>query len=482
MNQFFSLERPIQMQLTILETLYFSEKSYSLEKLAHSISSDKRSAAQYCQKIQELPNTIHFSKTSSYYRFSGDAKEYQLLRSDILALSPIFQLVYQLILLSKIQINEFLDSLEISEFILRRHMTQLNKKLDPYQIQIKTKKGDIYLTGKETQIRYFSYLVLWETYQGVTWPFSTIDFEQTLSDVEGLFEAVGQQPNKIKALQWCYISAINLLRSSQGHLIDNKTLPSFTTQIWKEFSEEVESFQQAIGDKLSETELRFSFLWMQSKTNFYLAENFLERALKLHLAKQTSARLFLIKFFSYLNTLKRNQLNHIKKRKLLNATLLANSMHAILFPNFLTLNKEFIFDIEEKHPKLLEEMTRVCTEFKDQDQALYWLQPWILTEAFLIIAPPTYFDKQVNIKFESDLPHSLELATMKKINDSLRPYINVFMTNDLVIQPDLIIRTTDTLLTMPKFEEEPTAVTISIQYIEKQIHSLVHFIKERFTP
>lgn len=56
------------------------------------------------------------------------------------------------------------------------------------------------------------------------------------------------------------------------------------------------------------------------------------------------------------------------------------------------------------------------------------------------------------------------------------------MTNDLVIQPDLIIRTTDTLLTMPKFEEEPTAVTISIQYIEKQIHSLVHFIKERFTP
>ncbi|MEX1550333.1 hypothetical protein [Enterococcus sp. C50] len=140
MNQFFSLERPIQMQLTILETLYFSEKSYSLEKLAHSISSDKRSAAQYCQKIQELPNAIHFSKTSSYYRFSGDAKEYQLLRSDILALSPIFQLVYQLILLSKIQINEFLDSLEISEFILRRHMTQLNKNLILIKSKSKLKK------------------------------------------------------------------------------------------------------------------------------------------------------------------------------------------------------------------------------------------------------------------------------------------------------------------------------------------------------
>lgn len=480
MNQFFSLERPIQMQLAILETLYFSEKPYSLEKLARSLSSDKRSVAQYCQKIQELPNAIHFAKISSHYHFTGDSKEYQLLYADILALSPIFQLIYQLIFVSKIQIKDFLVSIEISEFILRRHITQLNKKFAPYDIQIKTKNGDIYLTGKETQIRYFSYLVLWETYRGVIWPFATIDFAQTLSDVENLFEAVGQQPNKIKVLQWCYISAINFLRSSQGHLIDNNILPTFTTQIWKEFSEEAQIFQEVIGDKLSETELRFSFLWMQSKTNFYLAKNFLERALKLHLAKQTSARLFMIKFFSYLNTLKRNQFNHIKKRKLLNATLLANSMHAILFPNFLTLNKEFIFDIEEKHPELLGEMSRVCTEFKHQEEALYWLRPWILTEAFLIIAPPTYFDKQLNVKFESDLPHSLELAAMKKINDSLRPYINLFMTNDLSIQPDLIIRTTDTLITMPTFEEEPIVVTISIQDIEKQIHSLVHFIKEHF--
>ena len=74
------------------------------------------------------------------------------------------------------------------------------------------------------------------------------------------------------------------------------------------------------------------------------------------------------------------------------------------------------------------------------------MHSWNLAEAFMLIISPTYFNKEIKIKFESDLPIGLELAYMEILQEQLSMYLNVVFTNDLLFKPELIIRTTDTSL------------------------------------
>ncbi|MGD1419393.1 helix-turn-helix domain-containing protein, partial [Enterococcus faecium] len=106
-----------------------------------------------------------------------------------------------------------------SESILRRHITRINQILKKYQLQIKTKKGEMYFKGSEMQIRYLIYLILWPSYRSVEWPFASIEFHQLFSEVEDSFAIVHQKPNKIKMIEWSFILAVTYLRSQQGHVI-----------------------------------------------------------------------------------------------------------------------------------------------------------------------------------------------------------------------------------------------------------------------
>ncbi len=72
-----------------------------------------------------------------------------------------------------------------------------------------------------------------------------------------------------------------------------------------------------------------------------------------------------------------------------------------------------------------------------------WIQLSTLIEAFLVIAPPTFFDKEIKVKLESDYPLSIELLYVKVLQNHLGLYLNVLFTNELLLNPDLIIRTTE---------------------------------------
>lgn len=48
---------------------------------------------------------------------------------------------------------------------------------------------------------------------------------------------------------------------------------------------------------------------------------------------------------------------------------------------------------------------------------------------------------------------SIELS-MSKLQEQLRVYLNVLFTNDLLFEPDLIIRTTDTPLKVVSYEKK----------------------------
>lgn len=143
--------------------------------------------------------------------------DYQHLVLKILDCSATFQLIKEICLYPKIDLIKFSVKCDISIPSLRRHITRVNQLLENYQLQIKTSKGLVYIKVNELQVRYLLYLILWQSYQGVTWPFSSINFHKVFSGIEYAFQLTKQKPHKIKMVEWCYILAITLLRSEQGN-------------------------------------------------------------------------------------------------------------------------------------------------------------------------------------------------------------------------------------------------------------------------
>ncbi|WP_373135075.1 helix-turn-helix domain-containing protein [Enterococcus durans] len=284
-------------------------------------NSDKRSVLNHCEHIQELSKG-HFNKETRNYSYSGTSIDYQKLILAILDHSSVFQLVHTLCLQSQVDLTEFSKSRNISESFLRRHLTCINQLLEKYRIQIKTAKGHIFIRGEETQIRYLIYLILWQSYRGVEWPFKGVDFHQVFLVIEKSFQLINQRPNKIKMMEWCFIVAITKLRADQENRIQKERLPSFTDQLWLAF-EEIAS-ELSIGfNRLSLTtsEIEFLFLWLQTRTSFYLNDHFLDKATKIHLKEDTPIKQFQNNFYRYLYSIgfKSSQIN--SKKRLLNSTL-----------------------------------------------------------------------------------------------------------------------------------------------------------------
>ncbi|AUB52139.1 hypothetical protein [Enterococcus mundtii] len=99
-------------------------------------------------------------------------------------------------------------------------------------------------------------------------------------------------------------------------------------------------------------------------------------------------------------------------------------------------------------------------------------------EAFLVIAPPTFFDKEIKVKLESDYPLSIELLYVKVLQDQLRLYLNVLFTNELLLNPDLIIRTTEAPTKIISYEDEIPYITIRNDLSASENKYLVQKIKE----
>lgn len=280
-------------------------------------------------------------------------------------------------------------------------------------------------------------------------------------------------------MEWCFIVAVTKIRVDQEKRIQKAKLPAFTDELWSAFdgltSELTISFQRL---NLATTEIKFLFLWLQTRTSFYLRNHFLDKAVKVHLKWDTPIKQFQNTFYSYLYSIgfKSSQIN--SKKMLLNSTLFANGMTGYLFPEFSIIKHDISTFIEKNYPAFNREIIRLSQRFKKNNQRLDWVHPCNLAEAFMIVASPTYFDKEIKIKFESDFPLSIELTYMEMLQEQLRIYLNVLFTNDFLYKPDLIIRTTEIPLKTVNYEEFIPSLTISTEMSSEQIYLLSQKIQK----
>lgn len=180
------LERNIQVQLTILDNLYRSQDTCTLEELSKTAHCDKRSVLHQCDYLKVLSDD-HITKSTKGFTFSGTISEYQLLLLKILEHSAIFQLLKDLCLQPRVDLVSFATEQKISIPSLRRHLTRINQLLTTYQLQLKTSKGFVYLKGSEPQVRYLIYLFLCNTIKGSFGPFQPLIFMKPLQGLSMLF-------------------------------------------------------------------------------------------------------------------------------------------------------------------------------------------------------------------------------------------------------------------------------------------------------
>lgn len=165
--------------------------------------------------------------------------------------------------------------------------------------------------------------------------------------------------------------------------------------MWKNFKE-ITGKLKRIGEKadIDLSEMKFLFLWLQTRSTFYLKENHLEKAVKIHLKKATAIKQFQNSFYSYIYAtgFKSSQIN--LKNKLLNSTIFANGMSGLLFPRFSTVKCDFMIFLEKSYPSFHQEITQLSNQLKKQNQKLTWIQTRHLIEVFMIIASPTFLIKK----------------------------------------------------------------------------------------
>ncbi|MDA9462383.1 hypothetical protein B835_2328 [Enterococcus mundtii 3F] len=477
MNIHSILEKSIQVQLTILKSCYESHQPLTIDDLSGLLRIDRRSVFNYCERLCSLPQNTIFKKDGSSYHFIGDNYDFHQLKLAILENSLNFQILKAVCLHSNLTLYEFAAHHGISESFLRRQLAQVNHFFSYYDLKLKTREGTIFFNGKETQIRYAIYLFLWEVYEGVEWPFLTLDFQKILTTVKQVFTNIALKRNKIKTMEWCFILAVNINRSKQGYAVPEHELPHFLDPMLAGLSEVTNDLKTIISIyNLPSSELNFILLWIQTRPQFYVDKNIMVHTSKVHKKNATPINELRDQFYHYMVSvgIKSNEIT--SKKKLLDATLYANGIHDYLFSPFSGKKREVTDFIERNYPYFYQNMVDLTQQM--QKNKFPWLQLSTLIEAFLVIAPPTFFDKEIKVKLESDYPLSIELLYVKVLQEQLRLYLNVFFTNELLLNPDVIIRTTEAPTKIISYENEIPYITIRDDLSGSENKHLVQRIKE----
>ncbi|MGG5312274.1 MULTISPECIES: helix-turn-helix domain-containing protein [unclassified Enterococcus] len=475
------LEKNIKTQLKILCRMYQSETSCSIEELALFAKSDKRSVNNYCIRISELSENKCIQKQKNNYQFIGNEKDYRRLKVAIIESSSIFQIIKAVCLNSSINLSEYSARYQLSESFLRKQIGEINLLIKKYNLQLKTKRGEIFISGTEDATRYMIYTLLWEVYQGIDWPFSTINFDDVFYVMENCFKLVKQKLNKIKLIEWCFILAINLCRYSQGNTIDKDRLPAFSEELWKKFNDEIKDLKYLYSVlDLPEEELKFLFLWAQTRPSFYLRNEILLLAIKIHSKHETPIKEYQDHFYKILSAIGLSPHKINQKRSLLNATLIANGINDYFFHPKSSKKKEVTTSVQQNYPLFYDKVSQMLSELKSEKPSLQWVQLWNLFEALFIVIPPTFFDKEIKILLETDLPLSIELMYINALQEQLKLYLKVLFVNDLLLQPDLIIRTNDETVQLTILEEDIPSITLTNTSTIQVDHKLIEQIKSMF--
>lgn len=441
-------------QLRVLKCLYESNGIVNVDKISKMTSLDTKTVNNLLEDI-----FICFSDKKNLTKMD----DYLKTQIKIYQASWVYELCVKLILGKEVSIISFTLEYFISESKLRRKIKNINELLCSLNLKIISRNGDLYISGKETQIRFLGYQFFWEIHKGVKWPFEEIEFTKIWSLFrEIIFKNTNIQIKDITYVEWSYIFTINLIRFNQGNIVKEADLPAWTDSYFNSFSSlELEKINQILdlAYHLTTEEKNYFFLLLQTKPQFYLDEDLMVRSIQAHNQVKTDSFYVYQSYVKYLN----ERTVHYDQQKLAVAVILAANMSTImteeLHGSMYDYGMEAFF--EKSAPHLLPNIEKKILDIqKEYPNLLFLKKIRYLTlqyaESYSLVANMLDFEPKILVGVITELHSPLEEMLIRKLRSifSLVNNIDFFrLGQDGLTHFDFVLKTSVTIKDLAKQDE-----------------------------
>ncbi|GEK92215.1 helix-turn-helix domain-containing protein [Alkalibacterium kapii] len=200
-------------QYTIIEHLFFAEKTLTLEELTVLVDSSKRTVSDYIDELKIRVSNIGGSINSLAEGYSLDLPEnvsIDAFQHKTLRSSPSLQLLEKLLLKNEMTGLDLENELHISSSTLSRMITILKKELSDYGLILETRPYQI--TGDEFLVRRFFTSYFLEVYGYQNWPLPSIDYYEIEKLIASLAKIDSIQFDTVNVQKFVLFTAVSIVR------------------------------------------------------------------------------------------------------------------------------------------------------------------------------------------------------------------------------------------------------------------------------
>ncbi|MEI5994254.1 helix-turn-helix domain-containing protein [Candidatus Enterococcus mansonii] len=462
-------------KLKLLYLLYKKEDWYSIDELVFDSHLERKSVLKYTKKLAtdlveidslQTPVQVEFSKGKGV-RFVGGKLGYLKAIPFISEQSISLSLMKELFFQTSLSLDYFMQKYFVSESSARRKVTHFNNLIKKYGLKIKSVNRELSVEGSEIQFRYLCYILFWNVYRGMSWPFPTIDQKKIVTFIETEMRSYSAFKD-VSVANWSYMIAINLYRYSQKKQLNPKDLPSFAHQLNQEALTNAgvhDSILIAIQKSfhLSVPEADFLCLLFQTRSSFLLIPVVSERLLTVHKSMNTPVHQM---YQLYLDVMKPDLSSVDEETKIAyHSVLFVGFLTDLLFPNFATTLSGYDYTkyLKQKYPFFRAVMVDKFREIQKRATNVTFTNEEMLVtrfcEAHALIQSPTIFSPPVFIQMETDLPIIMERMIAQQMESFLRPFYNISFipssTHPEDVNIDLIIASTTSPLLRRRARDIP---------------------------
>lgn len=364
-------------------------------------------------------------------------------------------------------VKKYAQDYYISEATVRRYLIRIRKFFSRYEIQVKRETAE--LEGSESQIRMIMLLTYWRLYNGVKWPFTTINEQSIMKLVEEVTSEIDHMNvSLIMKRRLAYYFAVTILRTRKGNFVEIE-FQNYSHLLednhYRYFEKYLMDYKGDINTSYGE--IPFHYMVWKTHPSFYKNKEFIQSYYYLEKEKQTpvfKAVELMVKQFQ-------QEFSEIPEKKYQEFYGTAYACHefAYQFKGFSTDLGGYFYNsvIERDYPNLGEKIEIFLNKLYQLSGNSIFLETEYLKLMYCLlfsqIKPISSLEKQINIYLETDLPMPVTLLLKNQIETyfSLRHHLKVWADLTEIPENIDIVLTTVPFSDIKKFFPHAETITVS---------------------
>lgn len=473
-KEIISMDKQIQIKLTILDVLVEEERWIDTDELSHKLELLPRTTLKY---ISSLQDDITLLKNPDIQILSVKNKGFRLILDSRDHFRSISTVVIQNSLTSELIDAIFFDTFHSTASFALTHFTseysvrkQINKWKDIIQGKSLAFNSLNHLVGKEIEVRFLGYMFFWQVYNIYKWPYPQVDEQELRRLVDGFLDKSGVNLTYMQKEQLIQVTGFNIMRAAKKKPVQIEPLWDSYLQgnkMYDMYLVQINEIKQQYS--LSTNELKYMFLLSLTRPLFFYPNNFKKYILQFHADKNTeihqAIQLFMEDFPKAFRPIIPSKFENFRDE------LFSAFIYCSLVEGFKVdySGYPYLYNIKIQFPNLYYKLDVFIDTLYKKTRYKFFLQKEYLINKFASLFSEldmlNVYEDPIGIFFDSDLPYYIEKEFKKKIVSLYSiDYKIVFVEHRM----DLLAHNKRGIIAISQFKQlEDFALThqISIQHI-----------------